>query len=120
MMTTSVWKRTKEKVLHPAAQVGMALLTTAAMIFAPEIALPALMVNSVVGTIQTVDEVVERSHNGTLTTARVGIAIASIGLNLITPAAREFLDRCPNPRLEKPLETLEIRNLRSLISDRVR
>ena len=34
-----------------------------------------------------------------------------------TPAAREFLDRVPNPRLEKPVD---LHNVRALLSDRLR
>ncbi len=84
--TFSMWKGAKQYLFHPAYQAAVGAATALTMIFAPELAIPMLIVNVVNATVQSVDDLAERANNGTLKPLNVAMDIGQIALAVL-PAA---------------------------------
>lgn len=93
LATTSRMTSIKRKVFAPLVQIGLAFATAAMMAaFPPAIAALPLYVGLVYGTAQTVDEIMERSRNGTL--GRHKLLFGQLALDLL-----------PVMRLARPINT---------------
>jgi hypothetical protein len=64
--TTSQLKSIKRKVFAPAVQIGLAFAAAMSAMFPPAIAVMPLMIGVAHGTAATLDEIIDRSRNGTL------------------------------------------------------
>jgi hypothetical protein len=85
--TWSTWNAIKAKVFDPVAQVAMNAVLTALAIFVPggaAIAVPIMIANT---TVQSVDDLVTRAENHTLTGRRAAMNMGTIALSVL-PYAR--------------------------------
>jgi hypothetical protein len=83
--TGSAWKDTKAKVFDPVVNVAVNIAGAIASIFAPEIAIPLLVLYNEA---QNVDQLVDELDSGTFTMAKGGMHLAQLGLDVMPLAGR--------------------------------
>ncbi|MEZ4364584.1 MAG: hypothetical protein R3B48_30690 [Kofleriaceae bacterium] len=81
--TTSRWKSLKAQVFTPLLQTLQGAATAMAMIFAPEIAMPLVMAQVVMGSVQTIDDLLERSARGRLETRALVMGFGQLAMNVL-------------------------------------
>lgn len=106
--TFSTWKAVKEKVFHPLAQIAVATASAAVMIFVPPAAAAIpLLIETVYQTVQTADDLISRSQNGTLSSSMMAVDIGTLGLGVMP-----FLSMAKPVRTSaRAMFALEIANL---------
>ncbi len=91
LATTSAWSRFKDATYNPAVKLIANIAAAAVMVVFPP-SIPVLMpALAVYNTIDSVDELVTRHANGTLTFKRASMTIAEIGLNVLPFASNARL-----------------------------
>ncbi|MEZ4362729.1 MAG: hypothetical protein R3B48_21230 [Kofleriaceae bacterium] len=81
--TTSRWKSLKAQVFTPLLQTLQGAATAMAMIFAPELAMPLVMAQVVMGSVQTIDDLLERSARGRLETQDLVMGFGQLAMNVL-------------------------------------
>lgn len=83
--TGTAWKDAKEKVFDPAINMAVNIAGAIASIFAPEIAIPLLVLYNEA---QNIDQLVDELGSDTLTTKRGVMHLAQLGLDVMPMAGR--------------------------------
>jgi len=98
LATTTTWKRIKGRTSNPLVQLAINLAATAVMVFQPELAPVIMTALAVNNSLPSVDDLITRRTNGTLTFSSAAIDLADIGMNVL-PFAHGAIELRPGAGL---------------------